>query len=207
MADLSDFELINISGLPSGTAAGSNLLAQDDGSNTTKITINQAVAASQAMQQVNNKIGSTALPTTAQTLTGAIAEHEADLTALNGNISTLNGKMTIAEVDKNTLMSGVLSGLTFDSFYSAHRDGETMWCASITPTSSVSANTVLFTLQSRYKPWFGSNTYLILPIRSNASPYTEVATLWISSAGEAKLYGSLSAGTKYWICCPAYLSW
>ena len=33
MADLSDFELINISGLPSGTAAGSNLLAQDDGSN------------------------------------------------------------------------------------------------------------------------------------------------------------------------------
>ena len=78
MADLSDFELINISGLPSGTAAGSNLLAQDDGSNTTKITINQAVAASQAMQQVNNKIGDTALPTTAQTLTGAIAEHEAD---------------------------------------------------------------------------------------------------------------------------------
>ncbi len=74
MADLSDFELINISGLPSGTAAGSNLLAQDDGSNTTKITINQAVAASQAMQQVNNKIGDTALPTTAQTLTGAIAE-------------------------------------------------------------------------------------------------------------------------------------
>jgi len=83
MADLSDFELINISGMPSGTAAGANFLAQDDGSNVTKITIDQAVAASQAMQQVNNKIGSTALPTTAQTLTGAIAEHESDLATLN----------------------------------------------------------------------------------------------------------------------------
>ena len=105
MADLSDFELINISGLPSGTAAGSNLLAQDDGSNVTKITINQAVAASQAMQQVNNKIGSTALPTTAQTLTGAIAEHEADLTALNGNLANLMGYKTV-EVGTVTILSG-----------------------------------------------------------------------------------------------------
>ena len=95
MADLSDFELINISGMPSGTAAGANFLAQDDGSNVTKITINQAVAASQAMQQVNNKIGSSALPTTAQTLTGAIAEHEADLTALNGNLALKSGNISV----------------------------------------------------------------------------------------------------------------
>lgn len=91
MADLSDFELINISGLPSGTAAGANYMAQDNGSNMTKVPINDAVAASQPVQTINGKIGSTALPTTAQTLTGAIAEHESDITALNGNLTTTNG--------------------------------------------------------------------------------------------------------------------
>ena len=110
MADLSDFELINISGMPSGTAAGANFLAQDDGSNTTKITINQAVAASQAMQQVNNKIGDTALPTTAQTLTGAIAEHEADLTALNGKFSSL--QMRSVTTDYNIAASTTYPGST-----------------------------------------------------------------------------------------------
>lgn len=140
MADLSDFELINISGLPSGTAAGSNLLAQDDGSNTTKITINQAVAASQAMQQVNNKIGSTALPTTAQTLTGAIAEHEADLTALNGKFSAIIGYKTVDVGSVTILADGYLS---LNSYRPATPTGYQFMFALVNAWSSTTSKTAI----------------------------------------------------------------
>lgn len=36
---------------------------------------------------INEKIGNVTLPTTAQTITGAIAEHEEDISQLNGNLS------------------------------------------------------------------------------------------------------------------------
>ena len=78
---MADYTLKNISELPSGSAAGSNFLVQDDGTNMTKVPINDAVAAAAV-------IGSTALPTTAQTLTGAIAEHEEDISTLTSNTST-----------------------------------------------------------------------------------------------------------------------
>lgn len=80
-----------ISTLPTGSAGGSKYLVQDDGNNTTKVTVNDAVAsataitsANSSISSINTKIGSVTLPTTAQTLTGAIAEHESDITALNG---------------------------------------------------------------------------------------------------------------------------
>lgn len=82
-----------ISTLPTGSAGGSKYLVQDDGNNTTKVTVNDAVASATAMtsanssiSSINTKIGSVTLPTTAQTLTGAIAEHEGDITELNGNL-------------------------------------------------------------------------------------------------------------------------
>ncbi len=51
---------------------------------TTAQTLTGAVAEHETdITGVNNKIGSTTLPTTAQTLTGAIDEHESDISALN----------------------------------------------------------------------------------------------------------------------------
>lgn len=41
-----------------------------------------------SLQTVRNQIGTTALPTTAQTLTGAIAEHETDITGIDNKIGT-----------------------------------------------------------------------------------------------------------------------
>lgn len=85
-----------ISTLPTGSAGGSKYLVQDDGNNTTKVTVNDAVAsataitsANSSISSINTKIGSVTLPTTAQTLTGAIAEHESDITALNGKLSSI----------------------------------------------------------------------------------------------------------------------
>lgn len=40
---------------------------------------------------INGKIGTTALPTTAQTITGAIAEHETDISGLSTTITNLRG--------------------------------------------------------------------------------------------------------------------
>lgn len=159
MADLSDFELINISGLPSGTAAGSNLLAQDDGSNVTKITINQAVAASQAMQQVNNKIGSTALPTTAQTLTGAIAEHEADLTALNGKFVIEQKTVPVPDIQGGS--TGWVSASVAKSGYNAI--GVVGWYC-----TDGSANTWLFPYSMKIR----SNTTSVALRNMAESQYT-----------------------------------
>ncbi len=65
-----------------------------------------------AISTINTAIGSTALPTTAQTLTGAIAEHESDITTLNSKIG-LN-----AHNEKNLGTSyGMVnfSGLTYNN--------------------------------------------------------------------------------------------
>lgn len=72
-----------ISALPTGTAAGSNYLVQDNGSATTKVTVSDAV-------EKATIIGSTPMGTTATTLTGAIAEHEGDIGAINTQIGNLS---------------------------------------------------------------------------------------------------------------------
>ena len=72
-----------ISELSTGVAAGSNYLVQDDGSTTSKITVSNAVASASI-------IGSTPMGTTATTLTGAIAEHEGDIGAINTQMGNLS---------------------------------------------------------------------------------------------------------------------
>lgn len=59
---------------------------------TTAQTLTGAVAEHETdITGVNTKIGTTALPTTAQTLTGAIAEHETDISGINTTISGMPG--------------------------------------------------------------------------------------------------------------------
>lgn len=99
-----------ISTLPTGSAGGSKYLVQDDGNNTTKVTVNDAVASATAMtsanssiSSINSKIGSVTLPTTAQTLTGAIAEHESDITALNGKFAYRDYTVTTGTSQHSTM--------------------------------------------------------------------------------------------------------
>lgn len=72
-----------ISELSTGVAAGSNYLVQDDGSTTSKVTVSDAVASASI-------IGSTPMGTTATTLTGAIAEHEGDISTLTSKTDGLS---------------------------------------------------------------------------------------------------------------------
>ena len=56
---------------------------------TTAQTITGAIAEHETdISGINTKIGSTVLPTTAQTLTGAIAEHETDITGIGNKIGS-----------------------------------------------------------------------------------------------------------------------
>lgn len=88
-----------------GTTSRSNALTVDWDGNVVasgKVTANGL--------NINDKIGSTAIPTTAQTLTGAIAEHESDITALNGKFSTIIGYKTV-DVGSVTILADGYLGL------------------------------------------------------------------------------------------------
>ena len=67
------------------------------------------------------RIGDTALPTTAQTISGAIAEHESDISQINGNLSTLVHKSFIipANTSKEITIPGGNSKNVF-IFFSAY---------------------------------------------------------------------------------------
>lgn len=74
----------------------------------TQARSNIGAAAASDVSGINTKIGSTALPTTAQTITGAIAEHETDIsginTSLNGKVPTsrtINGKALTSNITIN----------------------------------------------------------------------------------------------------------
>ena len=61
---------------------------------TTAQTLTGAIAEHETdITEINTEIGNTALPTTAQTLTGAIAEHEGDLTNQQGQITDLKSEL------------------------------------------------------------------------------------------------------------------
>ena len=61
---------------------------------TTAQTITGAIAEHETdISGINSEIGNTTLPTTAQTLTGAIAEHETDITGINSEISDINNEI------------------------------------------------------------------------------------------------------------------
>jgi len=70
-----------ISDLANKTPSGSMYTVIEDSGSTGKTTINNLVSSADI-------IGSTSMGTTATTITGAIAEHEADLTELNGKFSS-----------------------------------------------------------------------------------------------------------------------
>ncbi len=76
MADLSDFELIDFSGLPTVNPTGAGYLMLDNGATTGKNTINDIVAAAQATQDNAAAIAVN---------TSDIADHAADLNNLNTN--------------------------------------------------------------------------------------------------------------------------
>ena len=57
-------------------------------------TVDHALTAQgTSIQSVQTKIGVTTLPTTAQTITGAIAEHETDIGNINTSLNTINNKI------------------------------------------------------------------------------------------------------------------
>ena len=179
-----------ISTLPTGSAGGSKYLVQDDGNNTTKVTVNDAVAsataitsANSSISSINAKIGSVTLPTTAQTLTGAIAEHESDITALNGNLTW----------QSVTLTAG--SDVTINSQAAYKRDNLLFVFASITLSSNVSAYTTLLThgLNARCG-W-------IAPLYSNAKIPVTTTGIY-GDAGNTTIRASqpITAGT-YQVSC------
>lgn len=110
----------HISALPTGSAGGSKYLVQDDGNNTTKVTVNDAVAAASAVSTINNKIGSTSMGTTATTVTGAVKEHSDKIgsTSMGTTATTITGAIAEHESDITALngnSTGTISGVTYTS--------------------------------------------------------------------------------------------
>lgn len=66
----------------------------------------------------------------------------------------------------------------------------------IKTTAAISNGTTLFTVNTNFRPLVN---YVVLPIRSSATPYAEVGTVWIGSGGSAIVYGSLANTTNYYI--------
>lgn len=92
MADLSDFELINFGGLPTVSPSGTHHLMLDNGTTTGKNTINNIVAAAQAVQTNASNIA---------TNTSNIATNTAAINQLNSN--TVNTVFASADTSKYTL--------------------------------------------------------------------------------------------------------
>ena len=63
-----------------------------DGDYDTSMITRGTGSAESALTAIETGIGTTTLPTTAQTITGAIAEHETDITSLNSNLTYTNNK-------------------------------------------------------------------------------------------------------------------
>lgn len=56
-----------------------------------------SLASSEDVTEIRNKIGSTPMGTTANTITGAVREHETDITELSGEVSALYG-LTVTQL-------------------------------------------------------------------------------------------------------------
>lgn len=133
--------------------------------------------------ELANKIGNSSMGTTATTVTGAIAEHESDITALNG-------KLTWQSV---TLTAG--SGVTINS-QAAYKMGNLLFVfASITLSSNVSAYATLLThgLNARCG-W-------IAPLFTNAKiPVTTTGVYGDAGNTTIRASQSITAGT-YQVSC------
>ena len=120
-----------ISDLANKTPSGSMYTVIEDSGSTGKTTINNLVSSADI-------IGSTSMGTTATTITGAIAEHEADLTELNGKLSTIIGYKTV-EIGTVTILSG--GYLSLNSYRPAAPTGYSFMFAMINGYTSTTAKT------------------------------------------------------------------
>lgn len=100
----------------------------------------------EAISNINSAIGSTSLPTTAQTVTGAIAEHETDINgikttdipAIEGNISNIDGNKVNLPLDSFDEPTYGTSG----QILRTNGDGTTEWTTVGTPTQEQTASAV-----------------------------------------------------------------
>lgn len=123
----------------------------------TQYSFNDADAENE-ISEINTLLGATALPTTAQNVTGAIAEHEGDISTLNSNVAAVTNKLN---------GSYLPSGTNIDSL-SQSQGG--MWCYdrnNVTGTFPLSDTygTIMFIPGT-------STNYAVQIIRSNNSVRT-----------------------------------
>ena len=183
MIDFTNAEIDQITGLDDTDAEEySNNIAQDVIENyigTELCGVNQSVedainGLNSSIGIINGKIGNVTLPTTAQTITGAIAEHEEDISTLNDNLST-----TISNDE-----AGVIAGS-----WTLRKRGNIVFLqivnVSLLPSGSTSLGTII---PSQYRP-ISEAGFTIL--RRHAS-LTAVAVT-IETTGELRLYNYGSA--------------
>lgn len=102
------------------------------------------------VRYILSKLGSVALPTTAQTITGAIAEHESDIATINGNLTATSGSIT------SHITAG--SGITINSaqaIYNEYFCTIRIACSKTDGTVFATGRTntnPLFTLDDDFKP-------------------------------------------------------
>lgn len=80
-----------------------------------------------ALASIESGIGSTALPTTAQTITGAIAEHESDISQLNSKLA----RMMTLKYDSYTFTSSTSMNYTGSSFVIPKNNGYILMCKAL----------------------------------------------------------------------------
>ncbi len=103
-------EVVTEGGVGSFNGRTGQVLPETGDYDTTMISRGTGSAES-ALAAIEAGIGTTTLPTTAQTLTGAIAEHESDITALNGNLSAKNLAYTNISYTTQTDIESALDSL------------------------------------------------------------------------------------------------
>lgn len=79
--------------------------------------------------------------------------------------------------------------------FSAYRIGNIIsFYMSILPAGNLSNAEDICTFKAPYRPKVNMS---VLSIRSNTTPYLELATLWLAQNGVGTLYGSITRGTLY----------
>ena len=123
-----------------------------------------------ALDTVSDQIGNTTMGTTATTLTGAIAEHESDISTLNSNL--------ITEMFTGTRASG-FDGGRLDGIYNKAANTVILSFVVLRNNTNITANEQLFTISEKYRPSSARNgTVMVL----TSSGYT-VGTSQVSSSG------------------------
>lgn len=123
-------------------------------------------------------IGDTALPTAAQTISGAIAEHEADISKINGNLSTTS--LTRTWVDNN-----YIDQTSFNRTY-AHKYGKLV-CVflNVLFTTSMPTGTSDVVIGKITGMTLGRSFFFLVPSQSNNSTclfqLRSNGELWVSN--------------------------